>query len=164
MGFLLPVPSPSLSLYKTLSSSLLQHLKWKPTHTCGGFKALCLLVNLVGVIVIILRTQNPRSFWGSGFSSGIFIGRSGHLICIPSPFLCLIYLGNTCLMSTTGWNCARDGDSKVTKVCCCVFSVQGHREVSKQMTLHHKCWDKGAPRVLGQHVGGEFTQMSPGWT
>lgn len=38
-----------------------------------------------GVIVIILRAQNLRSFWGGGFSSGVFRGRSGQLNCILPP-------------------------------------------------------------------------------
>jgi len=87
-----------------------------------------------GVIVIILRAQNLRSFWGGGFSSGVFRGRGGQLNCTLFPFLCLVYPGNTCLMSPMGQNGAGAGDSKVTQVCPRVSSMQGDREASKPMT------------------------------
>lgn len=64
-----------------------------------------------------------RSFWGGGFSSGVFRGRSGQLNCTLPPFLCLAYPGNTCLMSPMGQNGAGTGDSKVTQVCPHVSSM-----------------------------------------
>lgn len=131
-AFPLPRPAPSLSPYRTLSFFLLQHLTLKPSHICGGFKVLCLLMSV----------RESLLYWGckiQGHSEEVFLEWkfyrekwSPHLY-IPSFSLFNLsgkYLSHVYMAR----NCARAGDSKVTKVCPCVSSAQGHREASKWMT------------------------------